>query len=290
MSSYKEVADRRSRAYSLIMENGSLSVDRLSILLAVSKMTVRRDLAYLIRRGRIERTHGGAARKRTSKSEPPYVIRSSESRKEKQAIGATAAGQIRNRDVILVDVGSTLLELARHLNPASEITVVTNWIPVALECVKIGNQKIVLLGGDVDQQELSLTGAHPESILTNYIADAFFMGVGGVSLEFGLTDYKMEEIMVKRYMIRCAKKVIVLADHTKIGRVAPIKICDLSAVHTLIVDAGIGDHHRIALERRGIKVLVASEEVATTKRPVSENRLTDLRVAEATDERFDGSG
>jgi DeoR/GlpR family transcriptional regulator of sugar metabolism len=263
MSTYKEITKRRNRVYELIVQNRSISIGRLTTLLNVSEVTLRRDLHYLSERGGIQRIHGGVTLKRNNANEPPYIIRSLDMKQEKSAIGAFAATQLKGREVILIDVGTTLLELVKNLGPAKKITIVTNWLPVVLECAKIGNFKVVLLGGDVDLSELSVTGSHPEEILQNYIADAFFMGIGGISLEFGITDYNMHEIMIKRTMMKCARKVVVLADHSKFSRVAPIKICDLQVVHTIITDSGVRDEQRKALEEVGVNLLVAPDSVPT---------------------------
>ena len=126
MSTYKEISARRRRLYELVVENRSITVERLSTLLNTSKMTVRRGLAHLVERGGTQRLHGGASLKRTSSSEPSCIVRSLDMRKEKQLIGALAAGQVKARDFILIDVGSTLLELVGNLDSIDDVTIITN--------------------------------------------------------------------------------------------------------------------------------------------------------------------
>jgi DeoR/GlpR family transcriptional regulator of sugar metabolism len=114
-----------------------------------------------------------------------------------------------------------------------------------------------LLGGKVDTRELSISGGYPEEMLKEYIADRLFLGVAGVSVEYGFTDYKMEEIRVKRQMIKSAKKVIVLADHIKFNHIAPIKICELNAVNKIITDRGVIESVKTAVESFGVEVAIA---------------------------------
>jgi DeoR family transcriptional regulator of aga operon len=205
----------------------------------------------------VQRVHGGAAVVRSEVDEPPYTIREREMRLEKQRIGFAAASLIGEREMIIVDIGSTLLSLVRNLPLDKDITVVSNWLPVMLELNRKGPFKTIFLGGEVNFGELSVTGGYTEEMLQNFNADKLFLGVAGVSPEFGLTDYHTEEIQVKRQMIKCAKKVIVLADHSKFGRVAPLKTAGLGSVHQIITDDGITEVDRRAIESFGVEVIVA---------------------------------
>jgi len=258
LSTYKEIQVRRNKIYDIILSHDSISVEKLSSLLNISKMAVRRDLNVLEKKGGIQRLHGGVSIRRNEEIEPPYIIRSFEMKKEKRAIGRAAASILREKEVILIDVGSTHLELLKNIPSDMELTIITHWIPAVLECKSFDHLNVTLLGGKVDLKELSLSGGYPEEMLENYIADKLFLGVAGISTKYGLTDFKMEEIRVKRQMIKCAKKVIVLADNSKFDRVSPIKICDLDKIDQVISDEGIDKTQRVNLENLGIDVLVAT--------------------------------
>lgn len=263
MSTNNEIEERRNRVLELVLENRSMTVENLSSSLSISRMTVRRDLTYLLSRGLIQRIHGGASIPRTGDNEPPYVVRSLEMASEKRAIGATAAAMVKKSEVILLDVGSTMLELVRNIHPGSQAELITHWIPIVLECVKVRNSKVVLLGGEVNLDELVMTGVHTADTLQSYIADTFFMGVGGISTNLGLTDYDMEEIQVKKHMMKRARKVVVLADHSKFERVAPRWICDLDAVQTIVTDGEVMDEQRRAIENAGVELVVAGSSPIT---------------------------
>jgi len=251
------VEGRRRAICELLKSHKVLTVEYLSSLFGASLMTIRRDLDFLSTQGLLQRVHGGAAVRRSEAEEPPYTIREREMQLEKQWIGLQAASMVGERDVILIDIGSTLLNLVRSLPVERGITVVTHWLPAVLEMGRRAPSKVILLGGEVNFGELSTTGGYTEEMLQNFNADKLFLGVAGVSPELGLTDYNTGEIQVKRQMIKCAKKVIVLADHTKFGRVAPLKIAGLSSVHQIVTDEGLAEADRRAIESLGVEVVIA---------------------------------
>lgn len=251
------VEERRKTICELLKTHKVLTVEYLSTLLGTSAMTIRRDLNVLGHQELLQRVHGGAAVKRSEADEPPYTIREREMQLEKQRIGLAAASLVGEREVVLIDIGSTLLYLVRSLPLEKDITVVTHWLPVVLEMSRRAPSKTIFLGGEVNFGELSVTGGYTEEMLGNFNADKLFLGVAGVSPEYGLTDYNTGEIQVKRQMIKCARKVIVLADHSKFGRVAPLKVANLSSVHQIITDEGITEADRRAVEGAGVEVVIA---------------------------------
>ncbi len=256
------IEERRKTICELLNTHKVLSVEYLSTLLGTSPMTIRRDLDLLRKHELLQRVHGGAAVMRSEAEEPPYTIREREMPVEKQRIGLAAASLVGEREVILIDIGSTLLYLARSLPIEKGIIVVTHWLPIVLEMSRRAPSKIIFLGGEVNFGELSVTGAYTEEMLQNFNADKLFLGVAGVSPEYGLTDYNPGEIQVKRQMMKCAKKVIVLADHSKFGRVAPLKIANLTSVHQIVTDDGITEADRRVIESLGVAVVIAGRSGA----------------------------
>lgn len=253
------IEDRRNTICELLKSGKILSIDYLSSVLGNSPMTIRRDLSFLSERGLVQRVHGGAALSRSEVTEPPYTIREREMQREKQQIGLAAAGLVGEREALLIDIGSTLLYLVRSLPLEKDITIITHWLPVVLELSRRSPSKVIFLGGQVSFGELCATGGYTMEMLQNFHADKLFLGVAGVSSQYGLTDYNAEEIQVKREMIKCAKKVIVLADHSKFGRVAPLKIADLTGIHQIITDEGIAESDRAAVESCGVEVVSAGQ-------------------------------
>lgn len=258
MATIKSISERHQKIYELLRNHKNLSIDKLSSILEISKMTVRRDLDRLTKKGIVQIVHGRAIISRTNEYEPPYMIRSLEMMQEKQMIGRLAASLIKDNAVIIVDVGSTLLELVRNIPENNNITVITNWIPVAVELSKKrGLFNLVLVGGKVFTDELSIIGGYPEEMLKDFNADIAFLGVGGISDKFGITDFNMDEVQVKKQMIKSSREVIVLADHSKFGRVTPIKIADVKIIDKIITDDGLKEKDKINIERFDTEIIIA---------------------------------
>jgi len=243
----------------MLKEGNPLSVASLSKHFGVSEMTLRRDLISLEREGRLRRTRGWAEPVRTEEYEPYYLIRARENRAEKVAIGRAAVDMVKDNDVILLDVGTTVLEFVRFLGRTKRVTVLTNWLPNVLELAKYPGIQVVVLGGTLRNAELSLVGSITVEMLREFNADKVFLSIGGISVDKGLTDYHLDEIEVKREMLRTAKRAIVLADHTKIERVAPVRVALLGSVHTLVTDDGITNQQHETLKNFGLDIIVAGE-------------------------------
>lgn len=253
------IQKRRDDICELLKEKNILLISELSSILNISKATIRRDLDILAKEKRIIRTYGGAIIQSTKDYEPPYMIRSLKMIEEKRAIGKLAASLISESSLIFIDVGTTLLELAKNLPTDKNISVVTNWLPIAEKLGEKMFSNLFLFGGKVNCREMSIIGNYPLQLLDNFNIKICFIGVGGVSIEHGLTDYTFEEIEMKKRVIQRAKKIIVLADHKKFGRLAPIKICDLSDIDIIITSEGLEEQYKKNIERLGIKLLIAKK-------------------------------
>lgn len=175
----------------------------------------------------------------------------------KKVIGQTAAEYLSDGDTIIVDAGVTTKYLASAIRGREGITVITNslWVLAELE----GQEGITLVssGGVVRHKSRSLIGPGAEAAFQELRADKAFIAVGGLSLDFGLSNTNIAEATVKRLMMKAAREVIVLADYTKIGVESLVKIAPLDSVNTLITDVGISAHDRTELLKKGIDVVVA---------------------------------
>jgi len=250
-------AERRKTILELIETQSSLSVVELSKVLGVSDMTVRRDLRMLSNSGLLERVHGGALSRRGRSYEPPYFIREKESGRHKALIGQKAATLIQQGDSVALDVGSTTLELARNMSGIANLSVLTSSLRVTNELVDSPNIRLILTGGMVRQQELSLIGYIAERTYQEFRVDKAFVGVGGIHVDAGLTEYNLEDAQVKKSLIANADQVIVLADSRKLGETCFAYIAPLSCVDILVTDA---DAHPDMLElfrKNGVEVIIA---------------------------------
>jgi DeoR/GlpR family transcriptional regulator of sugar metabolism len=195
--------------------------------------------------------------------EPPYNSRSKSSVEAKKAIGFRGAQMIADGDSIALDIGTTTLEVARALNNHHNLTIVTASLPIALELVtdySIGSDfRLILTGGIVRPGELSMVGHIAEQTFSEIHVDKAFIGIGGISLDEGLTEYNLEDGLVKRSLIRTARQIIVVADSSKFGRATFASVCPISVVDTIITDSSIPEPIYRELLQAGIQVEIAEE-------------------------------
>jgi len=251
---------RRDDICELLKGKNILSISELSSILNISKITIRRDLDYLAKEKKIIKTHGGAIIQSSKDYEPPYMIRSLKMIEQKKAIGKLAASLIPENSLIFIDVGTTLLVLAENLPIDKNISVITNWLPIAEELGKKMFSNLFLLGGKVNCREMSIIGNYPLQFLDNFNVEICFIGLGGISIDHGLTDYTVEEIEIKKKMIQRAKRKIVLADHTKFDRLASVKICELSDIDTIITSEGLDTGIKKKYIDSGIEIIVSKNK------------------------------
>ncbi|MFP4979255.1 DeoR/GlpR family DNA-binding transcription regulator [Paenibacillus sp. CN-4] len=218
---------------------GQVRVAQLSERLSVSEETVRRDLILLEKAGRVKRVYGGAIPAGGGMYEPPYLQRQNTKTGEKQRIGRRAAELIESGDTIAIDVGTTALELAKAIAGRERLTILTHSIAAAyhlMESVNSGrlDGSIIVIGGDLNPRQQSLTGPLSESALSKFRVDKAFISVGGITDRRGLSDYDVRETEMSALMIESADQSIVLADDSKIGREAFAQIAPLHRIHTVV--------------------------------------------------------
>ena len=254
-------AERQRKILELIAEHGQVTVADIVDLYEVSEMTARRDLSDLEREGLLRRIHGGAMSSLGRSYEPPYPLRATESLLSKQAIGRTAANRIHDGDSVAFDVGTTTLEIARSLDHCRNLTIVTASLPIANEIVARysldADLRLILTGGVVRPGELSMIGDFTSRMYSELHVDKAFIGIGGISLKDGLTEYNLEDALVKQALIRSANHVTVVADSSKFGRTTFASVAPLSSVHTLITDSEAPTDMMDALRELGLEVVIA---------------------------------
>jgi DeoR/GlpR family transcriptional regulator of sugar metabolism len=251
------VQHRRQMALEQLQLAGEVSVAELSREAGVSEMTIRRDLEALERVGALRRVHGGAISAVSRSYEPPFALRSGRRPDAKSRIGRVAASLLSEGDTAAIDVGSTALELAEALREASRLTVLTPSLRAAQILGDNAGLRVIVTGGVLRPGELSLIGDLSERAFEELRADVVFLGVGGVDREAGLTEFNLDDARVKRAALRSAGRCVVLADASKLGRVAFARICSLERVDVLVTDA---DAEKSALDwirDAGVDVLVA---------------------------------
>ena len=273
------VEERRQHVLDLIGRQGFATLTDLARSLSVSESTLRRDLAYWQDRGQLKKIHGGAMFTGDA-ALPPLEERSGKQIEEKKAIASVAAERIHDGDAILIDGGTTTIELARLL-VGRPLQVVTNSLPIAQLFSGSRQTDLVMLGGYVYPK----TGVALGPMLIRQLEDVhvqqMLLSVSGITAK-GLFNSNMLLVEAERRMMRCADEVVVLADHTKFGRQALAHLCELGAIDALVTDAGTSADHRRLVDDSGVRVYVAMVE--------ANNRATpDIRRHNGEQEGDEGS-
>jgi len=247
--------ERLTQIAALVAERRAVTVAELSEHLEVSPATIRTDLDELERRGLLVRSHGGAVRVERNSREFSLQVRERSQVEEKRRIGAAAAEMIADGDAIALDASTTALQIARRIRDRRELTVVTSSLMVALELIDSPGITVVMPGGVLDRDTVSLVGALGTETLAKCNAGRGFFGVRGLTVD-GLTDVNSYEAELKRSLISASKEVNIVADSSKWGRVALVSLVPWGSVHRIITDRGAPPAMVAALRGRGIEVLL----------------------------------
>jgi DeoR family transcriptional regulator of aga operon len=247
--------DRDERLIGFVRANGTATVAALSREIGVGPSTVRRDLRRLAREGRLVRTYGGATLAKRSVDGP--LLQPIRAHAEKRRVAAAAAGLVRDGQTIAVTSGSTAVEFARQLVDRSELTVITNSLDVAQVLLDCEGIQLVVLGGVIRPRMHSLLGHLTEQACREMRADTLFMGIGAISLERGLMNDYMPEILTDRALRSMATSVVVIADSGKFDLVAPALVFGLDGVDVIVTDSGVRPEVIEDLTARDIRVIVA---------------------------------
>jgi DeoR/GlpR family transcriptional regulator of sugar metabolism len=245
---------RLQRIVAAVESNGTVAIADLVQRLGVTAMTVRRDLACLERKGLLRRVRGGAVGAQGRSYEPPLLARTGSHADEKQRIGAAAAALVRDGDSIAIDVGTTALEVARHLVGRHNLTVITPGVHVAGALAEQPGIRVILTGGILRPGEFSLVGPLAERAFKDFFVDKLFLGIGGIDFTAGLTEFNVEDAQVKRAMVAGAKEVVVVADASKFDRVALAAVAGLDVVRQVVSDTGLRPDAVARLRAMGIAV------------------------------------
>lgn len=248
-------ADRLQVIADLVQERGSVRGSELVDLFGVTDETVRRDLSRLAKLGVVHRAHGGAVAARPT-DETTTAVRLREHADEKIAIGRRAAELVAPGTTIILDSGTTTLCLARALRPVHDITVVTTAVTNALELLGNPGTTVVMTGGVIRPSTFGASGRLAAATLHELHVDQAFIATHSASVRGGLTYPSFEEVDAKRAMIEAASEVILLADHSKFGREALVRVAPMSAVHRIVTTPGVDPDELAAIRDLGIDVVV----------------------------------
>lgn len=252
-------AERRQQLVELVDQHNSLTVAELTAHFKVSAATIRRDLSQLSARGMIERAHGGAARRvrvATEMPEPPLLNRASIEADQKRRIGKAAAAHVHDGETIIISSGTTTAEMVPHLADRRGLTVITNALNIVLALAPFPTITVIVLGGVLRHSELTVLGSLGEEAMENLRADKLFMGSSAIHADYGLSAENFAESSSDQALMNSSREVIVLADHTKFGRVATVRVAPLKRIRRIITGIEMSDEdtqllaeHDMVLER-----------------------------------------
>ncbi len=248
--------DRQKEMSAYLAERGYASIADLMARFAVSESTARRDLQDMQRRGLLRRTRGGAYFVGTREHPLSYAIREVRFTRSKEAIGRVVAEMVRDGDSLILDGGTTTYQVARHLR-GRPLQVVTNSLPVANLLGNAPLTELVFLGGYVMPQAGVALGPHAENMLRSLNVRLAIMGTAGITEE-GLFNSHLLMVEVERLMMQSAEEVIIAVDHSKFGRKALAKLCELGEFQHLVSDDELDSRWVSLLESRGTEIRLAS--------------------------------
>ena len=255
----------------LIKQQTSVQVNGLAAQFNVSESTIRRDLQEMEINGLLVRTHGGAMEVSRLNYEMSFKEKEIENMGDKQRIGEIAAAMIQDGDTIILDSGTTTLEIAKRIT-AKSITVITNSIDIALEISNKENIELIVAGGSLRNTTRAMVGPLAENVFKNFRVDKAFVGANGISIKDGFTTPNFLEAQIKKTILGVAKKGIIVADSSKFNKVCFSVIGELKAATTIITSESLEKEILNKFKEVGVDIIThQSEEGELGKRSIKYN-------------------
>jgi DeoR/GlpR family transcriptional regulator of sugar metabolism len=249
--------ERQEQLLRFVEQQRRATVTEISERFSISLATARRDLEAMAERGEIERFHGGAKAVHKAPPELPVLQRTGAQAEEKKQIGRAAAELVKDGETVFLSSGTTTLEVARCLRHRRNLTVITNSLPILNELVNLPGLTVIALGGILRHTEMSMIGHLTEQALAELHAHKIILGIRALDIERGLTNDYLPETMTDRTILAQGGQVIIVADHTKCGRVSTAFVAPITAMHVFVTDTKTPADFIEALTHKGIKVVVA---------------------------------
>jgi len=246
---------RRSAILDYLLQHEGASVSTLSTVVGCSEACIRRDLRKLEEDQLIRRVHGGASAN-VPPTGLPVAAKMERQAEEKQRIGRAAAALVEDGDVICFSGGTTTRAIGKFLNDRRGLTAVTNALNIAVDLSSLPGARVLVTGGELHPKSLELAGPLAERVLPGVYVRKLFLGVDGFSATHGLSTHWEVEAAVNRLMVERAERVIVVADHTKLNRVAFAHIAPAERANMLVTDTGADPATVQQIRALGIEVIL----------------------------------
>lgn len=248
-------AERRQAIARRLQEQGTVRVTDLSAQFRVSPSTIRRDLQKLAQEGLVERSYGGATRRDEQVRGVDFAADPLAG--EKARIGQAAANLLTSGETVFLGAGSTTLAVAHALAGRADLTIITNGLSVATCLAEHSNVELIVVGGLVERENLALTGHLVERALESLHANKVILGVQGISTPDGLTSDDLSQVQMAGLLLETVQEVIVVADHTKFGRVCTVRIAPVDRADVIVTGHEAPDATLWELAELGVRVLLA---------------------------------
>ena len=257
---------RRVSIANRLLNTGEASISELAQTYGTSEMTIRRDLDLLEIEGLARKVRGGAVSTQSRSYQTPIMQRSALESEAKQRIGEAAAELLSPRETVIIDGGTTTLQMVKAINPGLHLTIITSSLLIASELDLKPEIDVMVTGGRLRHGEKSLVGSRAESSFEGLNVDSVFIGAAGISEENGLTEFNLEDTEIKLAAIRASRRVVVLVDASKMGQVTFVNVVPLQEIDLIVTNAS-PHNHSIKVDRElGVEILhvepVAHESVA----------------------------
>lgn len=249
--------ERQREIASLTHQHGRVEVSNLAEMFHVTTETIRRDLSDLQRQKLVRRVHGGGVPWETSDFEPRVAVRADRNVAEKRRMAARAVEELPERGTVIIDSGSTLTRFAEAVPDGRELRIVTNCLPVAEALAERESIEIILTGGGLNRDTLALLGSEAIESIEPLRVDTLFISTDAATADTGLTTPYRDEAAIKRAMIRAARRVVALVDHSKFESDEFIRFAPWSDIDVLITTAGLNPSIASAVEASGTTVVLA---------------------------------
>ena len=246
---------RKQYLLDLLKRDGQVIAKQVSQELDLSEDTIRRDLRELADAGLLQRVHGGALP--ISPALAPFAKREDILIDAKATIGQAAAAMIQDGQVIMLDGGTTAVQVARHLRRNLQVTIITHSARTALELIDYPAVEVILIGGRLFKHSIVSVGAVALEAVSHIRADLFFMGVTGIHPEVGLSTGDLEEAYIKHALSKQAAETFVLASHEKIGAASPYVIMPIGEASGLIVESTVNEAVLQPYRQAGLTIVQA---------------------------------
>lgn len=248
-------SSRKKHILDLLERDRQVVARELSDSLGTSEDTIRRDLRELAAQGLLRRVHGGAVP--VAPAEGDFLQRQGLAPEDKVAIGRLAASLIKPGQVVLIDGGTTAVQLARHLSPDLAATVVTHSPSIAVELSSHPRVDVIVIGGRLFKHSIVSVGTQARDAIRQIRADLYFMGVTGVHAEMGLTTGDYEEAAIKLALSQSAVETYVLASPEKIGTVSPYLVMPIKEASAVLTTAQVPQRDLDPIAELGVTILRA---------------------------------